>query len=107
MNSTIEKYITLLFAAIFSALPPLLVKEYLKEPSRKIFIYLAIISYTVVIAFYVKIFSAENATSNYSSIKYLSIILVVMFGFFYYSDELSTKQLFGIILGMVAIYLIH
>jgi drug/metabolite transporter (DMT)-like permease len=107
MDQSFYNIIILILAAFFSAVPVILVQQYLKTDKTKHYlILLSIISYIIVILFYIEIFEFRNAAIGHSIIKYISIIFVFIVGIFYYEQKITMKQYIGVILGLVAIYLL-
>jgi len=106
--SLIPQLTVLFLGAVFSALPIICVKEYINRGQiNPFFLYLAIISNIIVVLFYVKMFTMQNATVGYSNIKYLSIMLVFFVCIFYYKESITMAQFIGIVLGLITIYLLN
>lgn len=101
-------YFFLVFnAAVFSTLPIMLLKEYIKN--KKItYILLIIISYIILTYLYYMLFSDKDIALSkiYIFVKILSILIISVYGFFYLKDKITTANIFGTILGLGAIVLL-
>ena len=89
--------------ATFVALVPLpLIKSYtVSGGNHKIIA--ALFFYSLLAYCYIKIFSVTSVSKSYTLIQVLQVLVVVLFGYFYYSEEVNWL---GIILGLVSIYLL-
>jgi|SRR5271156_4561266 len=94
-----------LVAAMAAALPVPLVKKY-NDTNNKIYLLVAIILYMVLITAYVYILKTHEMATIYPFLKILSIIIVVFVGIIWFNDQLRPKDIIGIILGLVALYLL-
>lgn len=94
-----------ILAVIMSAMPMPLIKKYLT--TNNIF-YLLVCGFIYIILTYgyVQILKNHTISKMYPLLKILSIILVFFIGVFFFNDELKLKNIIGIIMGIVAIYLL-
>lgn len=95
----------IILATIFSALPILLVKAYI-DNKNLYWIAFAIIASIILIIPYIKIVRQHNVTTIYSLIMILSIILIIIVDVSLFKEHLTITNIIGIILGMIAIYLL-
>lgn len=99
------KIIAYLLCAIFSALPIVMVKKYLQTYNQE-WLLIAIIIYILVVYQYCYILGDKQMSSVYTYIKILSIILVIIFGYILYNEDISNKKCCGIILGVSSLYML-
>jgi multidrug transporter EmrE-like cation transporter len=92
-------------AAVFAALPLLLVKEYWRTKNG-IFILLSVLSFLCLIYTYIVLTERGKLSVFYPYLKIISILLVVSFGVFIFGEEINLFNAFGIILGSVSIILL-
>ena len=92
-------------AAIAAALPIPFIKKY-TESKNLLWILLSFISYTFLIYAYSIILKNKNITIVYPILKVLSVLIVVLAGFFVFSNNLDTKSIIGILLGISSIYIL-
>jgi multidrug transporter EmrE-like cation transporter len=95
----------ILIGAITAAMPVIFIEFYIKKKNI-IWIALAILSYFLLIISYIVILPSNNIIIIYPLLKILSIIIVVLCGFFLFSKKLSIKGLIGILFGIISIYLL-
>ena len=91
--------------AIIAAIVISMTKQY-TITSEKYLIIVAIILSIGSFFFYIEVFRNNNISTTYPIIKILSILLVVFAGILLFGEELSTKNIIGILLGLAAIYLL-
>lgn len=106
-----NKYILFSAAAILSAIPPVVIKQYNNKKftnpkSKYIYLLISIISSVLLIYVYIKIFEKNDIGPYYALIKILSILLVSASGFLFYGDLITGKQAIGMVLGIVTIMLL-
>lgn len=94
-----------ILGALLSALPIPCIKKYLNGDGI-IWIVLAIIMNVLLIYIYYLLFEKYTIGVAYSIIKILSIVLVVLIGIFVYYERINVRIVFGLIFGMVALYLL-
>lgn len=100
-----------IIVAIVGAIIPVVLKEYnnrkLTHPdTRYIFILIAIVAFTIIIHIYIKIFDDNKVGPYYALSKILSIIMVTIYGVFFFENFITVKQVIGIILGIITIILL-
>lgn len=91
--------------ALLSALPIIFVKRYLTD-HENIWIILAIVMNALLIYVYFILFQIHNTAISYSVIKILSVIIIVLIGIFIYCEKINIKITFGLIFGLLALYLL-
>ncbi len=99
------EWIWYLVAIIAAALPVAFIKKY-NDSGNKIYLLAAIILYIVLITAYIRILKTHEMATIYPFLKILSIIIVVFTGVIWFGDQLHPKDIIGIILGLVALYLL-
>jgi hypothetical protein len=100
---------TILFyilAACSAALPVPFTKKY-SETENPLWLILSVMSYLVLIYVYLIILKTGNLFIAYPIIKIVSIIIVVLSGYFYFNTKITFNRLLGLLLGVVAIYLME
>jgi multidrug transporter EmrE-like cation transporter len=100
-----KAYILFLIAAIAAAIPPPLLKAY-NETGKKYYVVFSVISYLVLIMSYILILRDYEMSTIYPFLKILSILIVVGTGLFIFQEKLTGAKMVGIILGLVAMYLL-
>lgn len=53
-----------------------------------------------------RLFRERELSSTYPIIKISSIIVVVLFGVFYFQEKLNAAKICGMLLGLVSLYLL-
>ncbi len=91
--------------AIFSALPIVMVKKYLQTNNNG-WILFAIFIYMLLVYQYCSILGEQKISTIYPYIKILSILLVIIFGYFVYDEDITQKKCCGLALGMSSLYLL-
>jgi drug/metabolite transporter (DMT)-like permease len=97
--------ILFLSTALIVSAPPILVKEYLKTDNEYA-LFAAIIFNIIVIYFYCKVFASNSISVANTTIRIISILMVIGIGLLYFKDSLSRQQILGILLSLIAIYFI-
>ena len=92
-------------AAVAAALPIIFIKKY-TETKHCCWIIFAILIHFVVLFAYSIILSNKNISIMYPTLKVLSIICVAVIGVLCFNDKLTIPNIFGIILGIMCIYLL-
>jgi multidrug transporter EmrE-like cation transporter len=97
--------IWILFTAVISSFPIVLIKYYLKS---KLFFLLvaALCFYAISIFGFTQIFKTHDIGSSYLETKLLSQLLVVVAGILLFKEVLKIKQMVGIVLAIISLYLI-
>ena len=96
----------LLCGAIAAALPMVFVTKY-KNTKHIYWIFLAIISYIILVFIYViLLYRLDNGLILYSLIKFLSIILIAIYGVVILHSKLTLNIIFGLFFGFISIFLL-
>jgi multidrug transporter EmrE-like cation transporter len=103
--SQLNQWIWLIMAAIAAALPLPLIKKY-NTSNNHIYLIGSAVSYMILILSYVIILRTNNMITIYPFLKILSIVIVILFGWFVFHENFTTKNVIGIILGLIAMYLL-
>ena len=100
-------FLYILTASIFSSFPIIFVNNYIKS-NNIIWILLVISSYTILGGsyYYLLKYVSNNLTKLYSTIKILSVILVVLLNNIFLHEKITIKNIIGIILGTISITLL-
>src|SRR4051812_29234449 len=99
--------VELIIAAILSAGPPVLVKMYVQDGEKNNnYLYISLIISILILIVYIDLIKKYGATIMYTIAKVLSIVIVAAIGYFYLDETLTTKQLIGLALSLVAMYLL-
>ena len=92
-------------AIIASALTAFLIKSYTQSKN-----YICIIScilFDLLLIFaYIKLFNNNDISSCYPFIKIVSIIIVAILGIMFFNETLKIESCCGLVLGLIAIYLL-
>lgn len=102
MNSK-WKYIIL--AAIASVIPIILIKKYITDRKIK-YIILAMFVYLFEFFIYSKLFEYGCCGIFYSITKILAIVIIILISITFYHEPIKTKQIIGLIFGIIAIVLL-
>lgn len=105
MPISTSEYIWIALAIILSAIPIIMVKLYLNT-NNIWFIVTAILLSIFLILTYIYIVKNYRISIIYPIIKILSVILVVVVGIFLFGEKITWRNVIGIILGLVGIYLL-
>jgi multidrug transporter EmrE-like cation transporter len=98
-------YYWYIIAAFGSALPIPIIKKYNQTGNIK-WLLLAAFIYLILIVAYANAIKNDNISVVYPIIQSMSIIIVVLAGFIFFHETLKTREIFGIIFGIIAIYLL-
>lgn len=102
-----ESYIVILFAALLSATPPILIKMYVDDGEKNmIYLFFCLMISVLILMVYINLIKKYNTTVMYSLIKISSIIIVAIISWLLYKQNLSKKTVAGIFFGLIALYLI-
>jgi multidrug transporter EmrE-like cation transporter len=69
-------------------------------------IILSIASFIVLVFLYVKLFSLQEVGSSHAIAKIMAIIMVFIYGSFFFEEKMTRKKIFGVILGIISIVLL-
>jgi len=92
-------------AAMAAAAPIPFIKKYTENHDIK-WIGASVLSYLVLIYAYSVILSEKNITIVYPILKVLSVLIVVVAGFFVFNNKIDTQSALGILLGVASIYIL-
>ena len=95
----------ILFGALASAIPVTLIKIY-TGTKQNFLLFLTVICYLLVIVSYVNVFEQGDIITCYIIMKILSDILVISSGILFFSEKLTIKKSFGILLALLSVYLV-
>ena len=95
----------ILLAAITGATNVVLVKQYIITKDI-CYIPILLLSGLIALYSYYNIFTSRDISNGYPIVKILSILIVVFFGIIVYDEKISYKKLVGIILSIIAMYLL-
>ena len=95
----------ILLAAITGATNVVLVKQYIITKDI-CYIPILLLSGLITLYSYYNIFTSRDISNGYPIVKILSILIVVFFGIIVYDEKISYKKLVGIILSIIAMYLL-
>ena len=102
----IQKYKWLLLASFFSALTILMIKLYEKSINY-FYLLVAALSEFGLIYSYIELLEKGELVTQFSLVKIISILIVLIFGIIFFGSELTTKKIIGLIFGMIAFYLLN
>jgi multidrug transporter EmrE-like cation transporter len=94
-----------LFGALAGAIPVTLIKMY-TESKQKFLLFLSILSYILAIISYVNVFEKGDIITFYIIMKILSDLLVIASGILFFSEKLTIKKGFGVLLALLSVYVI-
>jgi hypothetical protein len=106
MNKNIQNYIWLLITSIFSALTMIIVKNYYNTKMNWLLL-LAVVSECGLIFGYVNLLNYDDVLTQFSLVKILAIFLVAVPSILLAWSKLTISKIFGILFGVLAIYLLH
>jgi uncharacterized membrane protein len=95
----------ILISAITAALSAFSIKKYSKD-HKTYWLALSLLTANLMVLFYYQVFQFGNASSMYVIIKLLSILVMLLFSFFFFREMLSLKKMIGVALSLVAIVLL-
>jgi multidrug transporter EmrE-like cation transporter len=99
-----------ILAIIFSIVPPLFIKLSVKTEDsikKQIYLVLTIFFYIGMTFIYYELFSKQDMTKVYTSLNILTLIGVVIFGYFFFKENLDYSIIIGIFFGILGIVLIE
>ena len=95
----------IILAAIVAAAPISFIKKY-TQTKEFYWIILSIISFLILIYIYTIILYNKNIYIIYAIVKIISIIFVIICGLIIFNYKLNIKKIFGILLGLISIYIL-
>lgn len=94
-----------LVSAIAAAIPIPFLKQYTLTHNYQWVIF-SIISYMVLILSYIQLLRGRDIIVVYPFLKILSVLVVIITGILFFQDVPEILTIIGIILGIIAIYLL-
>lgn len=95
----------ILTAIVIGAMIPILAKEY-NVTHNYICLIIAIIFSFIFLYMYIVIFKNNSFGTTYSIISILSLLLVIVIGFFHFHEKLTKLQIIGVLFGIASIYML-
>ncbi|AYV77814.1 MAG: hypothetical protein Edafosvirus1_145 [Edafosvirus sp.] len=105
MKYSINNIFWIILAVITTATPIVCVLQYNKY-NNVWWLALALILYILLIISYINLLKSFDMVDIYPLLKILAIIMVVLMGVLLFGESLDTSQIFGIIFGIIAVYLL-
>jgi len=102
----IQKYKWLLLASFFSALTILMIKQYEKSINY-VYLLVAALSEFGLICSYIQLLKKGDLITQFALVKIISILIVLIPSIIFFNSVLTTKNIIGLIFGMIAIYLLN
>ena len=94
-----------LFGALAGAIPVTLIKLY-TETKQNFLLFLSVICYLLAIISYVHVFEKGDIITFYIIMNILSDMFVISSGILFFSEKLTIKKSFGILLALLSVYLV-
>ena len=101
----IQKYKWLLIASCFSALTIIMVKHY-KQNLNYLSLLVVGLSEFGLIYSYIELLEKGELVTQFSLVKIISILIVLIPGIVIFGTELTMKKIIGLLFGIIAIYLL-
>lgn len=92
-----------------ATLSPIIAMIFIKQYNLNynfMYIILAAILYIILIVSYIKILKKIDIAIIYTLIQLFQVIAVVTFGIVFFGERINTKQIFGVLLALIATYLL-
>lgn len=105
MIKNIENYKWLFISSSFSALTIFIIKYYNQNAFNWLLLF-AILSECGLIYGYIQILNYGDILSQFSLVKIIAILLVAIPSILFSWTKLTTAKIFGILFGIIAIYLL-
>jgi len=93
-------------AAFFSALTILLIKYYVKT-SNNFVLLVVLLSEFLLIYSYIQLLQTGDMAIQFALVKIISIFFVLLPGIFFFDTKLTKNKILGLIIGVIAIYLLN
>lgn len=94
-----------ILCAVAAAAPVPFIKYYTKTNDIT-WIFLTVVSYTILIYTYTHFLVNKNITTLYPTLKCASILVVVSAGLLFFNNKLDARKILGITLAVSSIYLL-
>lgn len=93
-------------AAIFAAMQPILIKQYIRGHNIY-FALAAVIAAIILLYYYYKIFQHYDVAIGYLLIKLIAIMMVILVSIAYFNEQITPRKMIGIILGIITIFILY
>lgn len=103
MNFQTQRWIFI--AAFFSAFTVLTIKHYEKN-GGPLLLLVALASEVALIYSYIQLLKSGDVLAQFALVKIISILIVVIPTTFFFGSVLTIPKIFGLIFGLIAIYLL-
>ena len=101
----ITNYVLIILGSLFSAFIAIFIKKYINNYNFKWLIFSIIFS-LFLICIYVNLFKSKKMSITYPLIKIISVLMVFLFGVFYFREKPTYREIIGLIFGIISIYLL-
>ena len=99
-------YPWLFMSAFFSALTIISIKYHFIYPGHYILL-VTILSEIGLIYSYIQLLQTKNILVGFSLVKILSILIVLFFSVWLFHVKLTNRQIFGMLLALISLYLLE
>jgi multidrug transporter EmrE-like cation transporter len=105
IQNFLQTYKWLLLSSFFSALTILVIKYYEKN-SNNLLLLVAALSETGLIYSYIQLLKKEDILTQFSLVKIIAILIVIIPSILFFGTELTISKIFGLLFGIASIYLL-
>jgi multidrug transporter EmrE-like cation transporter len=106
MLENILIYKWLFLSAFFSALTAILIKQY--EKNSNIWLIVAALASEICLIYgYVQLLSNKDVITQFSLVKVLSILIIILPSLLLFKSELTIKRMVGLLFAVISIYLLR
>ena len=102
-NIKIHKW--LLASSFFSALTVIVIKYYEHDPNTLLLL-VALLSEICLIYGYIKLLKKDDILTQFALVKIIAILMVIIPSMLFFGTELTKSKIFGLIFGVMSIYLL-
>jgi multidrug transporter EmrE-like cation transporter len=95
----------LLIGSFFSALTVILIKYY-ENNNNILFLLVAVLSEIGLIYSYIQLLKNTDILTQFTLVKIISILMLVIPSIILFGNVLTIRKIFGLIFGIIAIYLL-
>jgi uncharacterized membrane protein len=98
-----------ILAAIIASSVPIFIKFYIETNDFYWIIFSFIFYIALILAYYKILFNSDSkkVTAYYTEIKILSILLILFMGIILFKENFTKKNIIGIILALISLYLLQ
>lgn len=100
-----NRILIIILTAIATILPIILIKKYIETKQYK-YLILTLLLYIPEIYMYIILFKHDNFATLYGVVKILAVLIVIVIAIFFYNETVTKKKMIGLIIGLVAIFLL-